>query len=107
MKLSSVSRLILTWISWAEVSTIARSFIPNEPVCASDGEELEVFGYSSYIRTRRDRRGVDATAQTGLEENISRRLDVSYFKVQRNIYLLYILVFLFSYIIAPTNTMLF
>jgi hypothetical protein len=74
MKLSFLSRLLFTWISWAEISTIAGSFIQNEPVCVSDSEELEVCGYSSYIRTRR---GSDATAQTRQEENNSRRLDVS------------------------------
>jgi hypothetical protein len=73
MKLSFLSRLLFTCISWAEISTITSSFMENEPVCMSDGEELEVCGYSSYIRTRR---GSDATAKTRQEENNSRRLDV-------------------------------
>ena len=77
MKLSLTSRLLVALMSWLKVS---RAAIQNEPVCVSDGEDLEVCGYSSYIRTRR---GADVPTQIYQEEKYSRKLDVSKILVMR------------------------
>jgi hypothetical protein len=74
MKLSITSRLLVALMSWMKVSRAANTFIHNEPFCISDGEDLEVCGYSSYIRTRR---GADVPTQIYQEEKYSRKLEVS------------------------------